>query len=92
MLAIEYATQKLGEGLTVMPLCNAWALPHAQGISYQYRHPCFGAFDEQYGCCGSLYCLPEDPAFSTNVKVIGGVLEEECAELLDDFFSKKRLI
>jgi len=50
----------------------------------------FGAFDSAYGCCGSLYALPQDSHFSHRVQVIGGVLEDEAATLLKDFFATHR--
>jgi len=50
----------------------------------------FGAFDEKAGCCGSLYDIPEDPVFNHRTEVIGGILEEECQEILSQFFKKKR--
>ena len=49
----------------------------------------FGAFDERCGCCGSALDLVTD-AFYHTVPTIGGMLEEECAALLTDFFAKKR--
>ena len=51
----------------------------------------FGAFDERQGCCGSVYMLPQDPAFYHRTKVIGGVLEKECADVLKHFFESKRV-
>ena len=50
----------------------------------------FGAYDPQQGCCGSVYTLPEDPAFFHRVKCTGGVLADDCARLLKSFFEKKR--
>ena len=50
----------------------------------------FGAFDRQYGCCGSVYALPMDPHFSHRVEVIGGVLEDEACALLEAFFARQR--
>lgn len=50
----------------------------------------FGAFDSLYGCCGSLYALPQDSHFSHRVQIIGGVLEEEAASLLRAFFAAHR--
>ncbi len=50
----------------------------------------FGAFDARQGCAGSVYDIPQDPAFTHRVRCVGGVLEEECARLLRDFFAKKR--
>ncbi|MDP7128514.1 MAG: nucleoside deaminase, partial [Candidatus Marinimicrobia bacterium] len=36
----------------------------------------FGCYDEEAGCCGSLYQLCGDPRFKTKVSVKGGVLEK----------------
>ena len=46
----------------------------------------FGAYDAAAGCAGSVYCLPEDPAFTHAVHCCGGVLEKECSGLLREFF------
>ncbi len=50
----------------------------------------FGAYDARQGCCGSVYSLPHDSRFYHRVPCIGGVLEEECALRLKEFFEKKR--
>lgn len=50
----------------------------------------FGAYDETYGCCGSVYALPMDPAFHHRVPCVGGILETECAALLQAFFLQLR--
>ena len=50
----------------------------------------FGAYDPAQGCCGSVYDLPEDPAFYHRVSCRGGLLSGECAALLSSFFVKKR--
>ena len=50
----------------------------------------YGAADEQAGCAGSVYALPEDPAFGKKIPCAGGLLEAECKEILDTFFSQRR--
>ena len=50
----------------------------------------YGAADEQYGCAGSVYRIPEDPAFNHFCPCNGGVLETECAALLHNFFENRR--
>ena len=50
----------------------------------------FGCYDEQEGCCGSLYQICGDPRFKTQVTVKGGVLEEECLSLIQEFFHNTR--
>lgn len=45
----------------------------------------FGASDFRFGCCGTLYNLPEDERFNHRARVVSGVLHEQCAKLLTDF-------
>ena len=51
----------------------------------------FGAYDEKQGCCGSVYLLTEDPAFYHRVETVGGVMEAQCRQVLQDFFVNKRM-
>ena len=50
----------------------------------------YGAADPGQGCAGSLYRIPEDPAFPHFCRSDGGVLEEECRALLKSFFQRRR--
>jgi len=50
----------------------------------------FGAWDEKAGACGSVWDLIRDPRALHKVEVISGVLEQECAQLLTQFFAQKR--
>ncbi len=49
----------------------------------------FGAFDEKAGCCGSRMNLTAGD-LEGSVEVYGGVLEETCGNLLNDFFHSLR--
>jgi len=49
----------------------------------------FGAYDGELGCCGSRLDVT-DGLLPRTVRCIGGVLEEECAALLTEFFTKNR--
>ena len=50
----------------------------------------FGMYDEQEGCCGSLYQICRDPRFKHQLIVNGGILENNCHSLIRDFFTQKR--
>jgi tRNA(adenine34) deaminase len=50
----------------------------------------FGCYDEEEGCCGSLYQLCGDPRFKTKVSVMGGVMESQSLSLIKDFFKTRR--
>jgi tRNA(adenine34) deaminase len=50
----------------------------------------YGAPDPGAGAAGSLWDVLRDRRLTHQVEVIGGVLEEECAELLRGFFGPRR--
>jgi tRNA(adenine34) deaminase len=50
----------------------------------------FGAWDQKAGAVGSQWDLLRDPRQLHKPEVIAGVLAEECAALLGDFFQDKR--
>jgi tRNA(adenine34) deaminase len=51
----------------------------------------FGAADPKVGAVESLYRLLEDRRLRHEVVVTGGVLADECAALLKDFFRARRV-
>jgi tRNA(adenine34) deaminase len=50
----------------------------------------YGCRDEKGGAVDSLFTLLSDQRLNHQVKVVSGVLEAECAELLKRFFREKR--
>jgi len=50
----------------------------------------YGASDPAAGCCGSVYRITEDPAFTHYAEADGGVLAEKCRALLAEFFAARR--
>ncbi|MDZ7733698.1 MAG: tRNA adenosine(34) deaminase TadA [Acidimicrobiia bacterium] len=50
----------------------------------------FGAADPKAGALGSLYNLGADPRLNHELLVTGGVLADEAAALLSDFFGARR--
>jgi len=59
-------------------------------INSRLKMVIFGTYDEEKGCCGSLYQLCSDPRFGNNISVRGGIFEDKCKELLKTFFKTKR--
>lgn len=94
IVAMRRAAEALGswrlEGCTLYvtlepcPMC-AGAISQAR-----IQRLVYGAADERYGCAGSVYRIPEDPAFNHFCPCNGGILEEECAALLHNFFEDRR--
>ena len=50
----------------------------------------FGMYDEKEGCCGSLYQLCRDNRFKHQLTVKGGIMEEACTLMIQEFFKKQR--
>lgn len=50
----------------------------------------FGCADEKTGAAGSLYDIARDKRLNHVIEVKEGVLDEECRELLKDFFRERR--
>jgi tRNA(adenine34) deaminase len=50
----------------------------------------FGTPDPKAGAAGSIYNVLTDPRLNHRVDVLTGVLEDECATLLREFFAKRR--
>lgn len=51
----------------------------------------YGAADPGQGCAGSVYRIPEDPAFNHFCTSDGGALADECRAELDAFFIQCRM-
>jgi tRNA(adenine34) deaminase len=50
----------------------------------------FGAYDDKAGMCGSAGDVVRHARLNHRVRVLGGVLAEECGALLRDFFHARR--
>ena len=50
----------------------------------------FGAWEPKTGAVGSLWDVVRDPRLNHRPEVYGGVLADECAALLRDFFARRR--
>ena len=51
----------------------------------------FGAQDFRWGAAGSLYNFAEDVRLNHRPEIIQGVCQDECRELMQDFFRSKRI-
>lgn len=65
-------------------MCAA-AIVHAR-----VRRLVFGAWDPRAGGAGSIVNVFALPALNHRVDVFGGVMMEECAQLLQEFFAQRR--
>ena len=66
------------------PMCAGAA------VSSRVERIVFGAFNPDYGACGSLFDIPRDPRMPHRPEVVSGVLAEETGRLISDFFGNTR--
>ncbi|WP_404815893.1 tRNA adenosine(34) deaminase TadA [Candidatus Thioglobus autotrophicus] len=50
----------------------------------------FGAYDPKTGVCGSCQDLTTSACFNHSIKTQGGILADECKDLLQRFFKNRR--
>ena len=49
-----------------------------------------GAMDSKAGACGSVFRIPTEERLNHNIHVETGIMEEECAAIMRQFFSQLR--
>jgi tRNA(adenine34) deaminase len=62
------------------------------GAAIHARLACikYGARDEKAGALGSVFDIGRDGRLNHRIEVVGGLMEEECASILRDFFKARR--
>jgi tRNA(adenine34) deaminase len=59
-------------------------------VHVRIRRLVFGCVDERGGAAGSVVNLLQMPTLNHRCDINSGVLQNECAAILQDFFRKKR--
>ena len=94
LLALESAAElKHRWRLTDCDLyCTLEPCPMCTGalINARIRNLYFGAWDPKAGAVASLYGLTSDPRLNHEIPWLGGMMENECAELISGFFDQLR--
>lgn len=93
-LAMKAAARELGTwrltGCTVYVTLEPCVM--CAGLMHQARidRCVYGAADTKAGALGTLYQVNTDERLNHNFPVQAGVLEQECAQMLSDYFAEKR--
>ncbi len=94
LIAIKDAAKNLNsyrfDDLTLVVTLEPCAMCAGAIAQSRFSHLVFGAFDEKAGAVGSVWDLIRDPRALTKIEVVSGVLSDECAGILKDFFANKR--
>ena len=94
ILALRAASATLGswrlEGCTLTVTLEPCAMCAGATVLARLDRVVFGAADPRAGFAGSLGNLLDDPRLNHAVASTGGVLADECGDLLRSFFRERR--
>lgn len=94
ILAIDEACKSLGswrlEKATLYVTLEPCPMCAGASMLSRVERVVYGASDPKGGCAGTFMNLLQDERFNHQSEVVSGVLEEECGQLLSDFFRKLR--
>jgi len=96
MLAVTQAAAKMGdwrlEGATLYVTKEPCPMCSGAMLMARLKRVCYAVPDPKMGCLGGATDLNALPRVNHHVELTrGGVLEEECKELLQTFFRLKRI-
>ncbi|HTY43513.1 MAG TPA: nucleoside deaminase [Thermoanaerobaculia bacterium] len=92
--AIREASREAGtwrlDGTTLYTTVEPCAMCAGAAVNARIARIVFGCTDPKAGYCGTLGNVPEDERLNHRCRVEGGLLGEESAALLQQFFRAKR--
>ncbi|MHB8388512.1 MAG: tRNA adenosine(34) deaminase TadA [Acidobacteriaceae bacterium] len=94
IVALRAAGKALGnyrlEGCTLYVTLEPCAMCAGAMIHARIGRLVFGAFDPKAGAVGSVLTVLNHPQLNHRIELTGGVLAEECGDLLRRFFQARR--
>ncbi|CAA0101715.1 tRNA-specific adenosine deaminase [Mycolicibacterium vanbaalenii] len=95
ILALRAAARVLGdgwrlEGATLAVTVEPCTMCAGALVMARVARVVFGAWEPKTGAVGSLWDVVRDRRLTHRPQVRGGVLAEECADLLEGFFARQR--
>lgn len=94
IVAIRNAARKIGnyrlDELTMVVTLEPCGMCAGAIAQSRIKRLVFGSFDEKYGAVGSVWDLLRDSRAIYKPEVLSRVLENECSQLISDFFTTKR--
>lgn len=94
IVALTEAAHHLGswrlDGCTLVVTLEPCTMCAGAAVQSRITRIVFGAFDEKAGAVGSLWDVVRDRRLPHRPEVISGVMADECAKVLSDFFAQNR--
>ncbi|HET8590350.1 MAG TPA: nucleoside deaminase [Nakamurella sp.] len=94
VLALRSAAAAVGSwnlsGLTLAVTVEPCTMCAGAAVAARVQRVVFGCWEPKTGAAGSLWDVLRDRRLTHRVEVRGGVLEDQCAALLEEFFADRR--
>ncbi len=94
ILALRRAARRLGNyrltACTLYVTIEPCAMCVGAIVQARLERVVFGANDPKAGACGSALAILNHPKLNHHIEVSRGVLAEDCASILRDFFHQRR--
>lgn len=94
IIALREAARKLGRwrltGTTLYVTVEPCAMCAGAIVLARIDRLVYSCADPKAGACGSVFDIVREPQLNHRIEVIGGVLAEECGQVLKDFFANRR--
>ena len=86
MLAMRRAAERYFERCTLYVTLEPCIMCAGALVLAKLERLVFGATEPKFGGCGSIFNIVRERRLNHRVEVTGGVLEDECAGLMQEFF------
>lgn len=94
ILALRIAATRVGNyrltGTTVYTTIEPCAMCAGALVNARVARLVFGAADERFGAVRTLFRICDDDRLNHRLDITGGILEENCRRLMQDFFKARR--
>jgi len=94
VIALRNAAKKIQNyrlpGTTLYVTLEPCAMCAGAMIQARVSRLVFGAYDVKTGAAGSVFDLVSNEKLNHKIKISGGVMQDECAKLLQNFFKQRR--
>ncbi|HEV7700451.1 MAG TPA: tRNA adenosine(34) deaminase TadA [Pyrinomonadaceae bacterium] len=94
LLAVRIAATRIGNyrltGCTVYSTIEPCAMCAGALVNARISRLVYGAADERFGAVETHFRICDSPDLNHRIEITAGVLADECRQLMQDFFKKRR--